>query len=69
MVARLRADLPWAQCQIWPGLAKILIGTMLGLDKADGEIHYPLDVPALDIEAIWQPGMDEYDRHTELWRT
>ena len=52
----------------YPALAKLFVGSLLGLDGRSGETHYPDAVRGRDVLAIWHPGDSEYDRHTELPR-
>lgn len=51
-----------------PSLAKVFLGTRLGLRDAGCEVHNFADIPADDIIDIWQPGHPEYDRHRQLPR-
>lgn len=51
-----------------PELAKLFVGSLLGLDCRSADVHYPDSVPGRDILAIWQPDDPEYDRHAELPR-
>lgn len=52
----------------WPSLAKLFVGSILGLNGRFADVHYPDPVPGRDIVAIWHPGDIEYDRHAELPR-
>jgi len=52
----------------YPALAKLFVGSLLGLDGRSGETHYPDAVRGRDVLAIWHPGDSQYDRHTELPR-
>lgn len=52
----------------WPALAKLFVGSVLGLPGAVAEVHFPDPIAAKDILAIWQPGDPDYDRHHELPR-
>ena len=51
-----------------PSLAKVFVGSGLGLRDAFGEIHFFADIPADDVLAIWEPGDEDYDRHRGLPR-
>lgn len=68
VVARLDLSRPHNDPYVWPGLATLFVGTLLGLDDRFAEVHYPQAVKGRDIDAIWQPGHPEYDRHDELPR-
>jgi hypothetical protein len=49
-----------------PDLAKLFVGVHLELPEPGGEVHFRSSVPAGDIEALWQPGDADYDRHRDL---
>jgi hypothetical protein len=51
---------------ISPGLNRSFVGAALGLGDFGSEIHHMAPVPPGCIEAIWQPGHPEYDRHQNL---
>jgi len=53
---------------ITPGLDRSFVGKVLGLSDVGSDVHYMRPVPPECIEAIWQPGNPEYDRHSKLPR-
>ncbi len=55
--------------KFFPPLARLLVGQLLGLPESWGDVFYFGPVAAEDIEAIWQPGYREYDRHEFLPRS
>jgi hypothetical protein len=50
----------------YPELAKVFVGSVLGLDGRSSELQYTDPVPGGDVLAIWRPGDGDYDRHTAL---
>jgi hypothetical protein len=50
----------------WPSLAKVFVGSELGLARQFSEVHVHRPVLANDIQAIWQPSSEDYDRHSAL---
>lgn len=68
VVARLALSGPHSHHASYPALAKLFVGALLELEGRSADLHYRDAVPGRDIVTIWQPGSDEYDRHTALPR-
>lgn len=66
VVANVDLSAGWRQVFAAPSLAKVFVGTKLGLHDAFGEIYVFADIPGEDISDIWQPGHSDYDRHLDL---
>jgi hypothetical protein len=54
---------------VFPGLLATFVSTALGLDDAGAAIHFRASIPPEDIQAIWSPGDEPYDRHRRLPRS
>lgn len=54
------------QHMVFPTLEKLFVGTALSLGDVGGEVFYRSAIPGNHIEAIWQPGHPEFDRHHGL---
>lgn len=50
-----------------PDLAKVLVGVLLGLEEADGQVALTMDGDAaLAVTAVWRPGDPQYDEYPSL---
>jgi hypothetical protein len=68
VVARLNLTRRHNDPYSYPPLAKVFVGTLLGLERRFAELHYRDPVAASEIDDIWQPGDPDYDRHQRLPR-
>ena len=69
-IAVARIDVSAADQELWifPSLAKLFVGILLGTEGQYADVFLRAPVPAEDIMDIWQPGHAEYDRHPDLPR-
>jgi hypothetical protein len=57
-----RHDDPYSR----PGLAKLFVGSILGIDRLWSTVHYRQPIAADDVQGVWLPGHPKYDRHRGL---
>jgi hypothetical protein len=66
VVATLDLSPGWQTHPVWPGVVKSFVRRVLDNDDYDSSVHYHAVVP--NVVAVWQPGQEEYDAHSELPR-
>lgn len=66
VVVRLHLAALSAPPRFGPPLARLFVGRLLEFPETHGDVFYRESVKPHDIEAIWQPGDQEYDRHSQL---
>jgi hypothetical protein len=49
-------------------LREVFMGSWVGLDDVDADVHYRADVPPEQVVGVWIPGDVEFDRYPKLLR-
>lgn len=66
----MRHAAPVAPDQVFdPSLANCKLGKRMGFSGLGSDVHYRAAVPPENIDAIWHPGDEAYDRHRGLPRS
>jgi hypothetical protein len=69
VVARTEVNAADRKPLVFPSLAKLFVGALLGTEGQYADVFVRAPVPPEDIIDVWQPGNGEYDRHPRLPRT
>lgn len=66
VVLALDLSAPHDDHPVWPGLLKVMVATVLGLEGNGADVRYQAAVQPDAVLDVWVPGHPEFEKHDEL---